>query len=81
MDTREREFLLRAYEVLTSEGYKRYIVPLIHDRIGHLEGRIIEEDKMDAERRYAVKELKRIVMLEQSVKKTVEEGVKLNEES
>lgn len=72
-EKRDKDFLLRAYDVLSSEGFRRYVMPLIHERINLIEDRIVAEDRMDNERREARKELLRIVELPQIVKQELED--------
>ena len=69
----DREFLLRAYEVLKSEGFVRYIIPLIDARIYELEKSIIAENDMDEQKRFARKELIKMASLSLQVKQTLDE--------
>ena len=69
----DREFLLRAYEVLKSEGFVRYTLPLIYARIYELEKSIIAENDMDEQKRFARKELIKMASLSLQVKQTLDE--------
>lgn len=68
MEEYDKEFLMRAYDALTSDNYRRYILPLIYARIMELENRIVAEDEMDEQRREARKELINITNMAVRVK-------------
>lgn len=70
----DRQFLLNSYDTLSSEPFKRYVLPLIWGRINMLEDKIIKEDTMDEQYRYARLELLKVVSLSAQVKSTLEAG-------
>lgn len=76
IETREQDFLLKAYDILSSDAYRHYIIPLILDRIEELEERIIKDDSMDEQHRYGRKELIQIVALAGRVKQALTDGHK-----
>ena len=70
----DQEFLLKAYDTLSSDGFRKYIAPLIWSRVAELEERIINEDKMDEQNRCARNELIKIANLSAHVKQVLGEG-------
>lgn len=75
----EKEFLIHAYELLTSDSYKRFITPLIHKRINELETLIVNADDGDEARRERRKEMLKWLALPDELLNTINELSKEND--